>query len=149
MDSAYASGYSARYVAQRLVELGYVQDAASSKALDMANDVLTASRAMYNYGAAAQFASSSISSLASWTAGEKGTKKSSGGGGGGGEDPQVKILEARKKAIEEEADAQIAALKKVQEAEDRKRRRDEYLADKSEALADVRRAQSRSGIEAR
>lgn len=149
MNSAYASGYSAQYVAQRLVELGYVQDAASSKALAMANDVLAASRAMYNYGAAAQFASSSLSSLASWTGGTKGTKTSGGGGGGGGEDPQIKILEARKKAIEETAKAQIDALKEVQDAEDRKRRRDEYLADKSEALADVRRAQSRSGIDAR
>ena len=76
-------------------------------------------------------------------------KASGGGGGGGGEDPQIKILEDRKKAIEETAQAQIDALKEVQEAEDRKRRRDDYLADKSEALADVRRAQSRSGIEAR
>jgi TP901 family phage tail tape measure protein len=151
INSAYASGYSVQALAQKLYELGYVQDASGSKALAMAADVLTASRAMYNYGAAAQFASSSLSSLASWTGGTNGTKTSGGGGGGGGggEDPQIKILEARKKAIEETAKAQIDALKEVQDAEDRKRRRDEYLADKSEALADVRRAQSRSGIDAR
>jgi len=149
INTAYASGYSVETLAQKLYELGYVQDASGSKALAMAADVLTASRAMYNYGAAASYASSSLSSLASWTGSSTGTKSSGGGGGGGGEDPQIKILEDRKKAIEEAAQAQIDALKKVQDAEDRKRKHEEYAADRSEALADVRRAQSRSGIDAR
>lgn len=133
VEGATASIYNA------LIGMGY----ASSQAAALAAKLGTVAFAYRNVAAAAS--SMSLATIG----GTSTTKKSSGGGGGGGEDPQVKILEARKKAIEEEADAQIAALKKVQEAEDRKRRRDEYLADKSEALADVRRAQSRSGIDAR
>lgn len=133
VEGATASIYNA------LIGMGYAQNQAAALAAQLGSVAF----AYRNVSAAAS--SMSLATMG----GTSTTKKSSGGGGGGGEDPQVKILEARKKAIEEEADAQIAALKKVQEAEDRKRRRDEYLADKSEALADVRRAQSRSGIDAR
>ena len=149
VSSAYSTGMSVEAVADQLYALGYVQSATGSKAIAMANQILTASQAMYTLRAAAGSALGTLASFTGTSATGSTGKSSGGGGGGGGEDPQVKILEARKKAIEEEADAQIAALKKVQEAEDRKRRRDEYLADKSEALADVRRAQSRSGIDAR
>lgn len=123
-----------------LIGMGY----ASGQAQALANKLGTVAFAYRNVSAAA-----SGLSLGSFGGATATTPKASGGGGGGGEDPQIKILEDRKKAIEETAQAQIDALKEVQEAEDRKRRRDEYLADKSEALADVRRAQSRSGIEAR
>lgn len=124
-----------------LIGMGY----ASGQAQALANKLGTVAFAYRNVSAAA-----SGLSLGSFGGASATTPKSSGGGGGGGgEDPQIKILEDRKKAIEETAKAQIDALKEVQDAEDRKRRRDEYLADKSEALADVRRAQSRSGIEAR
>ena len=135
VEGATASIYNA------LVGMGYAQNQAAALAAQLG----TVAFAYRNVSAAAS--SMSLATMG----GTSTTKKSSGGGGGGGggEDPQVKILEARKKAIEEEADAQIKSLKKVQEAEDRKRRRDEYLADKSEALADVRRAQSRSGVDAR
>lgn len=145
--SAYSSGYSVETLAQKLYELGYVQNATGSKAIAMANQILTASAAMYNLRAAA---GSTIATLASFTGAATGTGKTSGGGGGGGgEDPQIKILEARKKAIEDEAKARIDALKEMSDAEDRKRKRDDYLANRSEALADVRRAQSRSGADAR
>jgi predicted RNase H-like HicB family nuclease len=144
--SAYSSGYSVETLAQKLYELGYVQNTTGSKAIAMANQILTASAAMYNLRAAA---GSTIATLASFSGTATGTQKTSGGGGGGGEDPQIKILEARKKAIEDEAKARIDALKKMSDAEDRKRKRDDYLANRSEALADVRRAQSRSGADAR
>lgn len=135
VEGATASIYNA------LIGMGYAQNQAAALAAQLG----TVAFAYRNVSAAAS--SMSLATMG----GTSTTKKSSGGGGGGGggEDPQIKILEDRKKAIEETADAQINALKEVQEAEDRKRRRDEYLADKSEALADVRRAQSRSGIEAR
>lgn len=124
-----------------LIGMGY----ASGQAQALANKLGTVAFAYRNVSAAASGLSLGSFGGATATA----PKASGGGGGGGGEDPQIKILEDRKKAIEETAQAQIDALKEVQEAEDRKRRRDEYLADKSEALADVRRAQSRSGIDAR
>jgi hypothetical protein len=133
VEGATASIYNA------LIGMGYAQNQAAALAAQLG----TVAFAYRNVSAAAS--SMSLATMG----GTSTTNKSSGGGGGGGEDPQIKILEDRKKAIEETADAQIEALKDVQDAEDRKRRRDEYLADKSEALADVRRAQSRSGIEAR
>ena len=149
ISSAYTAGMSAEDVAQRLYELGYVQSAVGSKAIAMANQVLTASQAMNTLRSAASSTFGTLASFAGISPAAASSSSGGGGGGGGGEDPQIKILEERKKAIEETAKAQIDALKKVQEAEDRKRRRDEYLADKSEALADVRRAQARSGIDAR
>jgi hypothetical protein len=134
VEGATASIYNA------LIGMGY----ASSQAAALAAKLGTVAFAYRNVSAAA-----SSMSLATMGGTSTTNKSSGGGGGGGGEDPQIKILEDRKKAIEETADAQIESLKKVQDAEDRKRRLDEYLAEKSEALADVRRAQSRSGIEAR
>ena len=147
IQAAYSMGWTAEEVAARLMTLQGMEGIAGSAALAMANDMLTASRALYTLNSAQAAAASGLASFAGAATGTQ--KTSGGGGGGGGEDPQIKILEARKKAIEDEAKARIDALKEMSDAEDRKRRRDEYLADKSEALADVRRAQSRSGIEAR
>ena len=137
VEGATASIYNA------LIGMGYAQNQAAALAAQLG----TVAFAYRNVSAAAS--SMSLATMGGTTTAKKSSGGGGGGGGGGGEDPQIKILEDRKKAIEETAQAQIDALKEVQEAEDRKRRRDEYLADKSEALADVRRAQSRSGIDAR
>lgn len=62
---------------------------------------------------------------------------------------QKKALEEQKKAIKERYDAEIAALRKVEKENDRIRRKEEYYRNRQDALNDIERAATRSGVEYR
>lgn len=58
-------------------------------------------------------------------------------------------LEAQKEAVKDRYDAEIQALKDVQEENDRIRKEEEYYRNRQEALADIEKASTRSGVEYR
>lgn len=60
-----------------------------------------------------------------------------------------KQLEAQKEAVRDRYDAEINALKDVQEENDRLARQEEYYRNRREALKEISRAESRSGVEYR
>ena len=60
-----------------------------------------------------------------------------------------KELEAQKQAIKDRYDAQIQALKDVQEENDRLQKQEEYYRNRQEALRDIEKAATRSGVEYR
>lgn len=60
-----------------------------------------------------------------------------------------KELEAQKQAIKDRYDAQIQALKDVQEENDRLQKQEEYYRNRQEALRDIEKASTRSGVEYR
>lgn len=60
-----------------------------------------------------------------------------------------KQLEAQKKAVKERYDAEIDKLKKVQEENDRLQKQEEYYRNRKEALKDISKAETRSGVEYR
>lgn len=64
-------------------------------------------------------------------------------------DSLKKELEAQKKAIKDRYDAQIEALKNVQKENDRLQKQEEYYRNRQEALKDISKASTRSGIEYR
>lgn len=64
-------------------------------------------------------------------------------------DALKKQLEAQKEAIKDRYDAQIDALKEVQEENDRLQKQEEYYRNRQEALKDISKAESRSGVEYR
>lgn len=90
-------------------------------------------------------------------------KSLSGGGGGGGSSGQNKAIKAQKEQLEnqkkalqeqkelvkERYDAEIQALKDVQEEEDRLEKQREYYRNREEALQDIEKAATRSGVEYR
>lgn len=60
-----------------------------------------------------------------------------------------KELEAQKEAIKDRYDAEIQALKDVQEENDRLQKQEEYYRNRQEALRDIEKASTRSGVEYR
>lgn len=58
-------------------------------------------------------------------------------------------LEAQKEAVKDRYDAEIQALKDVEEENDRIRKEEEYYRNRQEALADIEKAATRSGVEYR
>ena len=60
-----------------------------------------------------------------------------------------KELEAQKEAVKDRYDAQIQALKDVQEENDRLQKQEEYYRNRQEALRDIEKAATRSGVEYR
>lgn len=64
-------------------------------------------------------------------------------------DALKKELEAQKQAIKDRYDAQIQALKDVQEENDRLQKQEEYYRNRQEALRDIEKAATRSGVEYR
>lgn len=58
-------------------------------------------------------------------------------------------LETQKKAVKDRYDAEIQALKDVEEENDRIRKEEEYYRNRQEALADIEKAATRSGVEYR
>lgn len=60
-----------------------------------------------------------------------------------------KELEAQKEAIKDRYDAEIQALKDVQEENDRLQKQEEYYRNRQEALGDIEKAATRSGVEYR
>ena len=60
-----------------------------------------------------------------------------------------KQLEAQKEAVKERYDAEIQALKDVQEENDRLQKQEEYYRNRQEALNDIEKAATRSGVEYR
>lgn len=58
-------------------------------------------------------------------------------------------LEAQKEAIKNRYDAEIEALKEVEEENDRIRKEEEYYRNRQEALQDIEKAATRSGVEYR
>lgn len=64
-------------------------------------------------------------------------------------DALKKQLEAQKEAIKDRYDAEIEALKEVQEQNDRLRKQEEYYRNRQEALRDITKAETRSGVEYR
>lgn len=64
-------------------------------------------------------------------------------------DALKKQLEAQKEAIKDRYDAQIDALKEVQEENYRLQKQEEYYRNRQEALKDISKAESRSGVEYR
>lgn len=64
-------------------------------------------------------------------------------------DALKKQLEAQKEAIKDRYDAEIEALKEVQEQNDRLRKQEEYYRNRKEALRDITKAETRSGVEYR
>ena len=64
-------------------------------------------------------------------------------------DALKKELEAQKQAIKDRYDAEIQALKDVQEENDRLQKQEEYYRNRQEALRDIEKAATRSGVEYR
>lgn len=60
-----------------------------------------------------------------------------------------KQLEAQKEAVKDRYDAEIQALKDVQEENDRLQKQEEYYRNRQEALNDIEKASTRSGVEYR
>ena len=60
-----------------------------------------------------------------------------------------KQLEAQKEAVKDRYDAEIQALKDVQEENDRLQKQEEYYRNRQEALNDIEKAATRSGVEYR
>ena len=60
-----------------------------------------------------------------------------------------KQLEAQKEAVKDRYDAEIQALKDVQEENDRLQKQEEYYRNRQEALNDIKKAATRSGVEYR
>lgn len=60
-----------------------------------------------------------------------------------------KELEAQKEAVKDRYDAEIQALKDVQEENDRLQKQEEYYRNRQEALRDIEKAATRSGVEYR
>ena len=64
-------------------------------------------------------------------------------------DAVKKQLEAQKEAVKERYDAEIQALKDVQEENDRLQKQEEYYRNRQEALNDIEKAATRSGVDYR
>lgn len=64
-------------------------------------------------------------------------------------DAVKKELEAQKEAVKERYDAEIQALKDVQEENDRLQKQEEYYRNRQEALNDIEKAATRSGVDYR
>lgn len=64
-------------------------------------------------------------------------------------DALKKQLEAQKEAIKDRYDAEIESLKEVQEENDRLQKQEEYYRNRQEALNDIEKAATRSGVDYR
>lgn len=64
-------------------------------------------------------------------------------------DALKKQLEAQKEAIKDRYDAEIDALKEVESENDRIREKEEYYRNRQDALTDIEKASTRSGVEYR
>lgn len=97
----------------------------------------------------AQSLSSALSGISSGTQAWNKAANSASGASKNASDAQKKRLEEQKQAIKDRYDAEIEALKKVEKENDRIRKKEEYYRNREEALKDISKAETRSGIEYR
>lgn len=97
----------------------------------------------------AQSLRSALSGISSGTQGWTNASNAASNAAKSASDSQKKALEEQKQAIKDRYDAEIEALKKVEKENDRIRKKEEYYRNREEALKDISKAETRSGIEYR
>lgn len=142
IESAWAGGDAAYHLAEGLAAVA--GKTLSSKDMSAYQDELNAARE--NWKNLSAEISNSYSNASVWsnqaaTATSNSAKSQT--------DALKKQLEAQKEAIKDRYDAEIDALKEVESENDRIREKEEYYRNRQDALTDIEKAATRSGVEYR